>query len=94
MTTTLPIGLKKLPVNSPEDVRFARFVVHTWRNSERDNVDFGANNLADTMCWLRGCMWACSVGEQFTAEVWDCLTYSLVYATDEQIKGPPSKALQ
>jgi hypothetical protein len=71
------------PISSAEDIPFARFVVHIWRNGQRDNVDFGGGNIADSMQWLRGCMSACSMGEQFSAEIWDCLTYSLVYATDE-----------
>lgn len=86
--------LDRSPVSSPEDIPFARFVVHTWRNGERDNVDFGSNDLKDAMEWFRGCTSACSTGEQFTAEIWDCLTYSLVCATDEKIKGRLSDALQ
>ena len=33
---------------------FSRYVVHTYLNGKRDNVEYGADSLEDTMEWIRG----------------------------------------
>ena len=33
---------------------FSRYIVHTYHNGARDNVEYGADSLDDAMEWLRG----------------------------------------
>jgi hypothetical protein len=49
---------------------FSRYVVHTYLNGKRDNVEYGADSLEDTMEWIRGvvadCPWGYSRGRYGT----------------------------
>ena len=40
---------------------FSRYVVHTYLNGKRDNVEYGADSLEDTMEWI-GVMADCPMG--------------------------------
>jgi hypothetical protein len=70
---------------------FSRYVVHTYLNGKRDNVEYGADSLEDTMAWIRGVMVDCPMGV-FKGEIWDCLTYKLVF-TAGNFKGSSNELL-
>ena len=72
--------------------RFSRYIVHTYHNGERHNAEFGADSLDDTMEWLRGAMAECPPGV-FKGEIWDCLTYKLIF-TAENFKGSSSETIR
>jgi hypothetical protein len=56
----------------------------------RDNVECGADSLDDAMEWLSGIMAQCPIGV-FKAEIWDCLTYKLIFTAEDHIKVPHSR---
>jgi hypothetical protein len=72
---------------------FNRYIVHTYHNGKRDNINFGSDRLDDVMDWLRIVMARCPIGP-FKAEIWDCLTYKLFFTADDHITGPCSDILQ
>ena len=72
---------------------FSRYIVHTYHNGARDNVEYGADSLDDAMEWLRGIKARCPIGV-FKAEIWDCLTYKLIFTAEDHIQGHSIDALQ
>jgi hypothetical protein len=61
------------------------FIVQTWRD-EVGPIEFGTNNFLDAMGCLDSAMKDCTVGELFKVKIWNTLTYSLIFASEEKIR--------
>ena len=58
-----------------------------------DNVNYGGDRLEDVLDWLRIVMAQCPIGV-FKAEIWDCLTYKVIFTAEDHIKGHSTDTLQ
>ena len=72
---------------------FNRYIVHTYHNGKRDNVNYGGDRLDDVLDWVRIVMAQCPIGV-FKAEIWDCLTYKLIFTAEDHIQGHSIDTLQ
>jgi hypothetical protein len=66
------------------------FIVQTWRD-EVGPIEFGTNNFLDAMGCLDSAMKDCTVGELFKVKIWNTLTYSLIFASEEKIREQSDK---
>jgi hypothetical protein len=71
---------------------FNRYILHTYHNGKRDNINYGGD-IDDVLDRLRFVMAQCPIGV-FKAEIWDCLTYKLIFTAEDQIEGHSADTLQ
>ena len=60
------------------------FIVQTWRD-EVGPMEYGTNSFLDAMGCLDSAKKDCSMGELFKIKIWNTLTYSLIFASEEKI---------